>query len=94
MEPDRVVEVRKKEDLEALISAAEQRWCDGQLMLRSFPREAVVRGTCPYCALERVESIAHLIERYGLAERTLRELSRRLKCQRYKCDGVLDFEVK
>ena len=83
----------KNAELEALISAAEQRWRDGQLMLRTFPRDAVVRGTCPDCALERVESVRHLIERYGFGDRTLRDFSRRLKCQRYKCGGELDFEV-
>lgn len=48
------------DELEALVSALEVRWRDGQMLLRAYPREATIRGQCRACGLERVETVERL----------------------------------
>jgi hypothetical protein len=79
-------------ELEALISACEAQW-QGKRPIRTFPHGGVVRGLCPGCGLERVESVSALVDDGRLGGLTLDELADIMPCQRLSCRGRLDYRL-
>lgn len=82
------------DELEAMVCALEDRWRDGQMLLRAYPREATIRGQCRACGLERVETVGLLLDRYNVRGMTLAELGEALRCERSSCGERLDYRVE
>ncbi|UDF02995.1 hypothetical protein [Asticcacaulis sp. AND118] len=82
------------DEIEELVTALEERWRDGQMLLRAFPREATIRGSCPMCGLERVEQVGLLVDRYEVNAMTLTDLGDALRCERPSCKERLDYRLE
>jgi|GEM_PF-7046330 len=82
------------DELEALIEGLEERWRDGQMLLRAFPREATIRGQCPLCGLERLENVEELVIRFQAGDSTLSDLGEALRCPRASCGERMVYDVE
>jgi len=59
--------------------------------LHKMSPEAVVRGVCPDCSLEREHSVSELLHNKSLRMSSVEQLKKVLPCRR--CEAEIDYEI-